>query len=70
MADEENPSRYVKIGKDEEVLEEEIIQPGELNQPVAVSEVLSRSYTFSLCKYVRACVRVCIHSLDLYLNIT
>ena len=61
MADEENPSRYVKIGKDEEVLEEESIQPGELNQPVAVSQVLSRTYTFSPCKYV--CVCVYIHSI-------
>ena len=68
-ADEENPSRYVKIGKDDEVLEEEIIQPGELNQPVAVSQVLSRTYTFSPCKYVCARAYTYIRS-DLYLRIT
>lgn len=39
MAEDGNPSRYVKLNKEHEAPLEEI-QPGELNQPVAVSQLV------------------------------
>lgn len=39
MTDAGNPSRYVKLTKDQAPLEE--IKPGELNQPIDVPQVVS-----------------------------
>eukprot|EP00250_Pteridium_aquilinum_P006830 c16668_g1_i1 orf=167-433(-) len=39
MAEDGNPSRYVKLGKDQEAPLEEI-QPGELNQAIPVSQLV------------------------------
>lgn len=48
MADDGNASRYVKLDKEQEAVEEEIT-PGELNQPVAVAEVSALFPPLSFC---------------------